>query len=155
MDTVLTSVVAVLGTLIGSWSTYAFQRRTAARAEAAARQERLRQERLAAFGAYAGAVPDLKRAVITLWFRRRNPPDGDTLLAAHLDSDRLGAAAESARFRLRLVADDPALRPLMDAISARLGEINHAESRRAVIAMEAQFEEAVEAFLSAAALSLD
>ncbi|MCX4528459.1 MULTISPECIES: hypothetical protein [unclassified Streptomyces] len=151
MNTVLTSVVAVIGTLIGSWSTYVFQRRTAARADAANREERLRQERLAAYSGYAGAVSDLKRALITLWFRRRRlPRDEETLQAAQLDSDRLGAAAETAVFRLRLVANDPALRPLTEAISTKLGEIERAADRQALITVEAQFEAAVETFLDAA-----
>lgn len=153
--TVLASVVAVIGTLIGSWSTYAFQRRAAARTRAEAREEHLRQERLSAHSAYAGAVTELKRAQITLWFRHRAAPrDEETVSAAQLESDRLGAAAETAAFRLRLVAEDPLLRPFMTAISSALGEIKHADDRRAVIAIEARFEEAVGAFLDAAALGL-
>ncbi|MEV8535381.1 hypothetical protein [Streptomyces sp. NPDC051211] len=151
MNTILASAVAVVGTLIGSWSTYLFQRRTVERTEAANREERLRQERLAAYSAYAGAVTDLKRALITLWFRRRRTPGDEELAAAQLESDRLGAVAESAAFRLRLVADEPVLRPLMEAISAELGEIVHAEDRQAVIAIEARFEQAVTAFIDAAA----
>ncbi|MEW2418606.1 hypothetical protein AB0953_33665 [Streptomyces sp. NPDC046866] len=152
---VLSSAVAVGGTLIGSWSTYVFQRRTAERAEAVNREERLRQERLAAFSTYAAAVTELKRGLITLWFRRRralrDQGTREELQAAQLDSDRLGAAAEAAGFRLRLVADDPGLRPLMTAITTHLGAISHAPDRQAVIAIEARFEEAVTAFIDAAA----
>ncbi|WP_328927966.1 hypothetical protein OG429_27815 [Streptomyces sp. NBC_00190] len=152
MDTVLTSVVAVAGTLIGSLSTYLFQRRTAERTEAVARRERLRQERLAAYSGYAAAVTDLKRAKITLWFRqRRSPRDEEALLAAFLESDRLGAAAETAAFRIQLVADDPQLRRLVEAVFAKVGEITHAEDRQAVIAIESEFEQAVRAFIDAAA----
>ncbi|MFE2289439.1 hypothetical protein ACFXDJ_35370 [Streptomyces sp. NPDC059443] len=155
MITVLASVVAVIGTLIGSWSTYAFQRRAAARTRAEAWEERLRQERLSAYSAYAGAVTELKRAQITLWFRSRSTPrDEESVMTAQLESDRLGAAAETAVFRLRLVADDPVLRPLMEPISAALGEIKRAGDRRTVIAIEARFEEAVGAFLDSAALRL-
>ncbi|WP_369243847.1 hypothetical protein [Streptomyces sp. R41] len=152
MDTVLASVVAVAGTLIGSLSTYLFQRRTVERAEVMAREERLRQERLAAYGGYAGAVTELKRGVITLWFRRRRSPrDEDAYRAAQLESDRLGAAAEAAAFRLHLVADEPVLRQLMDAVSAKISEIRQAEDRQRLIALEAEFEQAVRAFLDAAA----
>uniref|UniRef100_A0AAU2JUE0 Secreted protein n=1 Tax=Streptomyces sp. NBC_00049 TaxID=2903617 RepID=A0AAU2JUE0_9ACTN len=155
MDTVFASLVAVAGTLIGSLSTYLFQRRTTERSEARAREERVRQERLAAYSGYAGAVTDLKRAQITLWFRRRAVPrDEERFAEALLESDRHGAAAETAAFRLRLVADDRDLRPLMEAISAKLGEITHADDRRGLIAIEAQFEEAVGAFLDAAASRL-
>ncbi|MFJ3726611.1 hypothetical protein ACIPYQ_29165 [Streptomyces sp. NPDC090045] len=155
MDTVFASLVAVAGTLIGSFSTYLFQRRTTERTETRAREERVRQERLAAYSGYAGAVTDLKRAKITLWFRRRlDPRDEERLLEAQLESDRHGAAAETAAFRLRLVADDPTLRPLMEAISAQLSEINRADDRQGLIAIERAFEEAVNAFLEAAASRL-
>ncbi|MFB7467974.1 hypothetical protein ACFCZ1_31530 [Streptomyces sp. NPDC056224] len=148
----MTSVVAVAGTLIGSLSTYLFQRRTADRAEAVARRERLRQERLSAYSGYAAAVTDLKRAKITLWFRqRRSPRDEESLMTARLESDRLGAAAETAAFRLQLVVDDPQLRRLMEAVSDRLGEITRAEDRQTVVAIESGFEQAVRAFVDAAA----
>ncbi|MFJ5547231.1 hypothetical protein [Streptomyces sp. NPDC093225] len=152
MTTVLASLVAVFGTLVGSLSTYLFQRRTAERSEAVARVERLRQERLTAYSAYAGAVTDLKRGMITLWFRRnRTPRDEESLFTALLESDRLGAAAETAAFRLRLVADDPGLRPLMDAISDKLGEITHAQDRRSLVEIERDFEQRVRSFIDAAA----
>ena len=46
MSAVLVSLIAVAGTLLGSLSTYIFQRRTALRAEVVARNERRRQDRL-------------------------------------------------------------------------------------------------------------
>ncbi|WP_440107621.1 hypothetical protein [Streptosporangium sp. H16] len=64
MSAALGSLIAVLGTLLGSFSTYLFQQRTAIRAEAVAREERLRQEHLAAYSEFASAVTELKRAVV-------------------------------------------------------------------------------------------
>ncbi|MFF7051796.1 hypothetical protein ACFY94_25910 [Streptomyces griseorubiginosus] len=152
VEAVLASMVAVAGTLIGSLSTYLFQRRIAERADAASRQERLRQERLAVYSGYAGAVSELKRGLITVWFRRRaSPRDEDAYLAARVESDRLGATADTADFRLQLVADDPVLRRLMDAIRAKLGAIDAAEDRQQLIVIESEFEQAVRAFLDAAA----
>jgi hypothetical protein len=156
VETVLASMVAVAGTLIGSLSTYVFQRRIVERADAALRAERLRQERLAAYSGYAGAVSELKRGVITVWFRRRaSPRDEDAYRAARVESDRLGAAADTADFRLQLVADDPVLRPLMDAVRAKVGAIDAAEDRQQLIVIEAEFEQAVRAFLDAAARRID
>ncbi|MET9962296.1 hypothetical protein ABZ128_25100 [Streptomyces sp. NPDC006326] len=164
MDTVLAGVVAVVGTVVGAWSSYLFQRRGAERAEAVSRQERIRQEQLTAYSAYAGAVTELKRAVITLWFRRRRTPRDGDLAAAQVECDRLGAAAEAAAFRLRLVVGGgdgvgkgggAPLSPLMDAVSARLGELGEAEDRQALRAVEARFEAAVGAFLEAAARRLE
>ncbi|MFG2996415.1 hypothetical protein [Streptomyces sp. NPDC048340] len=152
MDTVFASLVAVVGTLIGSLSTYVFQRRTAERAEVLARAEHVRQELLAAYGGYAAAVTDLKRTKITMWFRgRHHARDEEPLREAFLESDRLGAAAETAAFRLQLVASDAALYPLMDAISGKLDEISHASDRQALIAIETEFEAAVRAFVETAA----
>ncbi|POX52708.1 hypothetical protein C3489_17155 [Streptomyces sp. Ru71] len=152
MDTVLAALVAVAGTLIGSLTTYVFQRRTTEHANAAAREERRRQERLAACSGYAVAVTELKRGVITLWFRRRaSPPDQDAWMTAQIEADRLGAAAEAAAFHLHLVADDPALRRLMNAISAKIAALDEAEDRDALRGMETEFEQAVHAFLDEAA----
>ena len=44
MSAVLASLIAVAGTLLGSLSTYLFQRRTAQHTATAARAERIRQE---------------------------------------------------------------------------------------------------------------
>lgn len=152
MDTVLASLVAVAGTLIGSLSTYLFQQRTAERAEAISRDERLRQERLAAYSGFASAVTELKRGAITLWFRRRDSPrDDDAYRAAQLESDRLGALAETAQFRLQLVSDDAELQRLAAAVLSATGEIRTAADRREVVRMEREFEAAVRAFIAAAA----
>lgn len=76
------------------------------------------RRRLAAYSGYAGTVSELKRGLITVWFRRLAPREEDAYRSARVESDRLGAAADTADFRLQLVADDPVLRPLMDAVRA-------------------------------------
>jgi membrane protein YqaA with SNARE-associated domain len=70
MSAVLVSLIAVAGTLLGSLTTYLFQRQTARHTEATARAERLRQDRRVACGDFIAAVTEVKRAVITAWFRR-------------------------------------------------------------------------------------
>lgn len=44
MEVLLASLIAVIGTLLGSVTTYLFQRQTVERAERFARQERVRQD---------------------------------------------------------------------------------------------------------------
>jgi membrane protein YqaA with SNARE-associated domain len=44
VSAILVSLIAIAGTLLGSLTTYLFQRRTALHAEATARVERLRQD---------------------------------------------------------------------------------------------------------------
>lgn len=85
MSAVVASLIAVAGTLLGASSTYWFQQRAAQRAEATARQERLRQDQLAACSEFAAAVDALEAAgVESLWLpgmvqapcMSRRQPDG-------------------------------------------------------------------------------
>jgi len=56
VSAVLTGLIGVLATLLGSFTTYLFQSRTAERSQAFEREERLRQERLNACSSFAGAM---------------------------------------------------------------------------------------------------
>src|SRR5262252_404113 len=113
MSVVAGSLIAVGGTLLGSFSTYWFQQRVAQRAQATARQEQLRQGRLAACSEFAAAITDLRRSVVAVWFRERRRDravaDKDKAVAdyrsAYAEADRLGAAAQGAKFRMLLVLD--------------------------------------------------
>jgi hypothetical protein len=100
VNSVLISLIAVAGTLLGSLTTYVFQRRTAAHVEAVGRRERLRQDRLVACGDFAAAVTEVKRAVITAWFRR--DARDEQWRAAMTEADRTGAVAEGAQIRVLL-----------------------------------------------------
>lgn len=62
MESVVTSLVAILGTLLGATTTYAFQIRTAKQARQSATEERLWQERLAAYSTFAGALTDFRKS---------------------------------------------------------------------------------------------
>jgi hypothetical protein len=146
VSAVLGSLIAVLGTLLGSFTTFQFQQRTTARTEAIAREERLRQERLTAYSGFAAAVTELKRAVVTVWLRRSDPAEHDQALA---EADRMGALAESARFRLRLVSGQP--EPLADAAFAHMDSLRSAVDLAELKIREAEFEALVSAFITAAA----
>jgi hypothetical protein len=147
MSAVLVSLIAVAGTLLGSFTTYLFQRRTALHAEAVARNERLRQDRLAACGAFAAAITEVKRAVITAWFRR-NIQD-DEWRAAMTEADRVGATAEGAFVRMLLLTDDVDLRRLADAVSAQIAALRAATDKAELEGHEVEFAEARAAFISA------
>jgi len=110
VDAVLASVIAVAGTLLGSTITYLFPRSSTERAERFARGERLRQERLATYTAFVGAMTELRHGAISLRFtRHRDDPDGPDVTAAFTESNRLGAVANHACFRVQLIAEDPDL----------------------------------------------
>jgi len=142
VSAVYASLIAVFGTLLGSLSTYLFQARSAARAEASARAERLRQDRLAACSEFAAAITKLKAAVVGAWLRREDP---DQHRAARAEADRLGSLAESARFRLLLVSGRP--EPLADATFGFMATLRSASDLPALKEAESEFEAAVSAFL--------
>ena len=154
MDALLTGLIGVAATLLGSFTTYLFQSRSAERAQAFARDERRRQEQADACAAYAAAVTELKRGLITFWFRRRENPDGRATREARAEGDRLGAAAETARFRVQLLSGDPELMNLADAAFAVAGTITSAPGRTELRTVEDQFEAAIKAFISAASVRL-
>jgi hypothetical protein len=150
VDGLLTSVVAVAGTLAGSALTFLFARLTATRTERVAREERLRLERIAAYAAYAGAVTELRQALIALWFlQRTDPPDPGTS-AAHTEADRRGAAADHARLKVRLLTDDGELLDLADAAFEPIGALTAARNRTELRKVEDLSQEALTAFVSAA-----
>lgn len=147
MSSVLVSLIAVAGTLLGSATTYLFQRRTAAHAEAIARRERLRQDRLVACGDFAAAVTEVKRAVITAWFRRDVGDDG--WRAAMTDADRMGATAEGAQIRMLLLIDDDRVGRAADELSSYVDVLRAAEDKTELETREAEFARKRQAFIAA------
>lgn len=109
---VLSSVIAVLGTLAGATATYVFQRRISDRHEAIAREERLRQERLAACSGFAGAVMDLRRMQYDVWHRHHEHPQQADLREVRDEAYRLRSTAWSSYYRFRLTATDSHLSTL-------------------------------------------
>jgi hypothetical protein len=146
MAAVRGSLVAVLGTRLKSLGTQLFQQRAAVRVEARAREELRRRELLAAYSGFAAAVTELKRALVTGWLRR----SGRTALESALaEADRLGAVAETARFRLRLLSGRP--EPLADSAFARAGALRDAADVDELKTGEAEFDAAVTVFIADAA----
>jgi hypothetical protein len=156
VDALVAGLIGVGATLLGSLTTYLFQSRAAEQAQAFERGERRRQEQADACAAYAAALTELKRGLITLWFCRRRDPDGDEARAARTECDRLGAASETAQFRVQLVCGNLELINLADAAFAAVGggAISDTPGRTEVRAAEDRFEAAVKAFISAAAEQL-
>jgi hypothetical protein len=147
----LASAIAVAGTLLGSATTYMFQRFTAGRAEEFARDERLRQERLAAYSAFAGAITALRQKVIDLWFSQhgdhREPKD---VAALQAEADRLGAAADHARFRVQLVAEDSGLVTCAEDAFKPITAIGRAADLSELKEHEDRCQEMISAFIEAA-----
>ncbi|MFF8846913.1 hypothetical protein ACF08N_30055 [Streptomyces sp. NPDC015127] len=102
-----TAVIAVVGTLLGSVATHLFQRQTAERSAVLARAEQLRQERIAAYSAFAGALVDYRRGQNDRWHRAMEAPGSVAAEEARIDSYRLRSSAHQALIRVQLVCDDP------------------------------------------------
>ncbi|QNP62755.1 hypothetical protein [Streptomyces genisteinicus] len=101
------TVIAVAGTLLGSVATHLFQHRTTERTAALAREEQLRQERITAYSAFAGALVDYRRGQNDRWHRAQETPGSAVAEAARIDSYRLRSGAHQALIRVQLVCDDP------------------------------------------------
>jgi hypothetical protein len=150
MDGVLTSVIAIGGTLAGSSLTYLFARLTARRTEKVARGERLRQEKIAAYTKFAGAMTELRQKVVSLWLVRQRDPDGAETRAAHTEADQRGAAGDHARFEIQLLTEDPEVLRLADAAFESIGAIGAAAERSELKEREDRSQEILAAFIRAA-----
>lgn len=108
MEIIVTSVVAVVGTLLGSLATHYFQRRNRADAERFERNERLRQERVIAYTAFGGSLVSLRRANVDRWFAIHDQRDGDPG-SLRYETYRLRTSALEALFRVQLVTESKEL----------------------------------------------
>lgn len=100
MDAIWTSAVAVAGTLLGSVVTYPFQR-------LASRQQRLNEERIVAYTAFATAVEAFRYGQAERFFRWQDDPGSEAYRAAYHEGHRLRSVAWQAFYRVQLIADDP------------------------------------------------
>lgn len=105
MEVVATSVIAVLGTLLGSALTHLFQRRTVLRTEHFTRTERLRQERIDAYCSFGGALANYRRGRMDYWFARHDGrvSEESEIHELRREAQRLRAAAMEAMFRAELL----------------------------------------------------
>jgi hypothetical protein len=150
VNALLAGLIGVAATLLGSFTTYLFQSRTAGRAQSFERDERLRYERVNACSAFASAMTELKRGLITMWFHHQRDAAGADYLAARVECDRLGASAEAARFRVQLVSGDPRVEMLTDAAFTAAGALSSSPDLDELRERENHFEAAVTTFIHAA-----
>lgn len=151
VQALLVSLIAVAGTLLGSTTTYLFQRLSAGRTERFARDERLRQERMATYSAFAGALTAHRRAVVNLWFCRHDDPASSKYRTAQAECDQLGADLDHARFRVQLIVGDPGLMALASAAHKPVNEIHRAADKAELMICENRSRAAVGTFVAAAA----
>ncbi|WAU82468.1 hypothetical protein O1Q96_23620 [Streptomyces sp. Qhu-G9] len=154
MEVVLASLIAVAGTLLGSIITFTFQRRSSLQGEAFARALQLRQERLTAYSAYAGTVTALKQGIVALWFLQQADADSSETRRAFTECDKLGADAENAQFRVRLLTEDAMLITLATSALHAIGPIRRAATKTELAEREQELQNALNAFVAAASVQL-
>ncbi|MGW6703461.1 hypothetical protein ACWGDE_01020 [Streptomyces sp. NPDC054956] len=131
MEAIIASAIAVLGTLLGSGVTFAFQQRVAERGHEFTRSEKLRQERLDAYTSYAGALVDFRRTLVHLWFSTYQQPYGpyEDPVAIKARSYDLRSSAQEALFRLQMLTDDEDLSTRAGALLADIAVVHKTRDR--------------------------
>jgi hypothetical protein len=129
VETIIASAIAVLGTLLGSGLTLAFQQRTTDKGHQFTRRERLRQERLDAYSAYAGALINYRRCLVHLWFCEHEQPPHEDAGVVRVRAYDLRSNAQEALFRVQMLTDDEALSQAAEAVLADVTALPKTDSR--------------------------
>ncbi|MFD8504282.1 hypothetical protein ACFV2L_16375 [Streptomyces sp. NPDC059687] len=129
MESLIASAIAVLGTLLGSGITLAFQQRTTDRSQQFTRREKLRQERLDAYSAYAGALVNYRRCLVHLWFCEHEQPPPEDPDAVRIRAYDLRSSAQEALFRVQMLTDDGRLSRTAEDVLADITELPKADAR--------------------------
>ncbi|WNZ10900.1 hypothetical protein [Streptomyces sp. 11x1] len=150
METIIASGIAVLGTLLGSGLTLAYQQRATDRTHAFTRREKLRQERLDAYSVFAGALLNYRRSLVHLWFcEHEQPPpeDPDTVRVRAYD---LRSAAQEALFRVQMLTPDDELSRTAEAVLADVTAVLKTDSRPEFDARRVRTRDAIALLISTA-----
>ena len=150
MSSMVSAIVAVIGTLLGATATYVFQRIDADRKDRVLRIERFRQERLAVYAEFAGAVTDLRRAAYDRWHRYQEESNSPAFAAARDEYYRLYAVARNVQLKLRLLTDDTDLVRVAHEAVERATEIKDADTEPERQHRGEQAKQALDDFISAA-----
>ncbi|MFF7394116.1 hypothetical protein ACFZAE_37455 [Streptomyces scabiei] len=150
METIIASGIAVLGTLLGSGLTLAYQQRATDRTHEFTRREKLRQERLDAYSVYAGALLNYRRSLVHLWFcEHEQPPpeDPDTVRVRAYD---LRSAAQEALFRVQMLTADDELSRTAEAVLADVTAVLKTDDRAEFDARRVRTRDAIALLISTA-----
>ncbi|MCI3243158.1 hypothetical protein [Streptomyces spinosisporus] len=129
MATIIASVLAVLGTLLGAGLTLAFQQRATDRSHQFTRDEKVRQERLDAYSAYGGVLINYRRCLIHLWFCEHEQPPLEDPETVRIRAYSLRTSAQEALFKVQILTDDETLSQAADSLLDDVNALAMAESR--------------------------
>jgi hypothetical protein len=150
VDSIVASLAAITGVVLGSVLTYLFQARSARQVQQFAQDQQLRQERLTTYSEFAGIVTDFRRSEYDRWHREQEDPEGELFISARDESYQLRAKATAAMCRVQLVGGDTTLPQLAETALNATTEVHKAvdEEDRAARGEKARL--AVQDFLQAA-----
>ncbi|MEU6820390.1 hypothetical protein ABZ921_07155 [Streptomyces atriruber] len=149
MEAVAASVIAVLGTLLGAGLTHSFQRRASERTERFTRGEKLRQERIDAYIAYAGALVNYRRILVDRWFSRAENRHEESE-ESRFRSYEMRSEAQEALFRVQLLSNDEDLVRLAWETLDHVADVHRAADRDALAERRRVSREAINSFVAAA-----
>ena len=156
MAVVLASVIAVLGTLGGATASYLFQGRISERNELKARHERLRQERLAAYSSFAGAVMDLRGVQYDRGYSRMTAEDQQIDRSSiRGESSRLRSLVWTSFYRFKLTSPEERLTNLARRAVEEAFDVTDASDKADLKKRSEQARARIDEFISAAAIHLE
>jgi hypothetical protein len=126
VDSIIASSAAITGVALGSVLTYLFQVRNTRQIQLFARDQGVRQERLAAYSDFAGIITEFRRSENDRWHREREDPQGELFVTARDESYQLRAKATAAMCRVQLVGGDTTLNQLAERALNATTEIHQA-----------------------------
>ncbi|MFF4961261.1 hypothetical protein ACFY2Z_30235 [Streptomyces sp. NPDC001222] len=150
MDGVLSALIAIVGTLLGSAVTHAFQRKASAHDRVFAAQQQLRADRMTVYSDFAGALTEFRRSQQDRWHRKNEDPDGSAFIAARTEAYRLRGTALHSLFRVQLIASTQTLIDTAQNAYDLTSSLHKANDKTELSALGAQAREALEQFITIA-----
>lgn len=147
MESLIAAAIAILGTLAGSVVNHMLQSRSTRRAEAFARAQRLREQRLAVYGDFARVIMDYRRAEFARWDRTDQQQPESARQEARAESYRVRGDAWHAMFRVGLLSDDPRLVEAAAALVGSTAELHDAPTEEELRARGTQVREELRRFV--------
>jgi hypothetical protein len=155
MAVIWASVIAVLGTLGGATASYLFQSKISERNESTDRDERLHQERLAAYSSFAGAVMDLRRTQYDRGYSRMARDQQVDRSGIIAESSRLRSVAWTAFYRFKLTSPDAELTDLATRAVEEAFDVADASDKADLKKRSEQARAQIDAFITAAVTHLE
>ncbi|MFJ8543027.1 hypothetical protein ACIRFH_13615 [Streptomyces sp. NPDC093586] len=150
MESIIASAIAVLGTLLGSGITLAFQQRTTDRSHQLTRREKLRQERLDAYSAYAGALVNYRRCLVHLWFCEHEQPPPEEPDTVRIRAYDLRSGAQEALFRVQMLTDDGRLSQAAEGVLTDITQLSKVDSRAELDELRARTRDSISRLVGSA-----